>query len=310
MSAFQSTVKALFEHTAILSGTAAIARRRHSNDTLILAYHNIVPHGAAASGDRSLHLPQRDFGRQLDLLLHTHEIVELSTALGCTQRFRSAARDRPLAAVTFDDAYTGAMTAGIAELSARNIPATMFVAPQFVGGGTFWWDVLAQPDAGLADPVRTAALEELRGRHADIVTWAHTTGLSAHDVPEHARCSTIVGIEAALQYDKLTMGSHTWGHPNLARLNPEELAQELTSSRDWLSRFGDRALPVVSYPYGLANDVVWAAASAAGYTHGLMVDGGWTRAGHENLLAIPRLNIPAGVSDDGFAMRSSGLLAT
>lgn len=290
-------------------GAAAHSRRRHRQDVLILAYHNVVPDGALISGDRSLHLPQRDFGRQLDLLQRTHDIVDLSAALESARSVTRSERERPLAAITFDDAYSGSMTAGVAELRLRDLPATFFVAPHFVGGSTFWWDTLAHPETGLAPDVRTTGLELLRGRQDELLAWAGEAGVRSHDVPDHTRCSSIDHIKTALEYEKITLGSHTWSHPSLPSLNPDELSDELSAPRDWLAQFGDRVLPIISYPYGHANSAVSAAARKAGYVAGLMVDGGWTAAGHANALAVPRLNIPAGVSDDGFVIRSAGLLA-
>jgi hypothetical protein len=53
---------------------------------------------------------------------------------------------------------------------------------------------------------------------------------------------------------------------------------------------------------------VHAAAREAGYAAGLMIDGGWVAPPPRDTFAIPRLNIPAGVSRDGFVLRTAGLL--
>jgi hypothetical protein len=42
---------------------------------------------------------------------------------------------------------------------------------------------------------------------------------------------------------------------------------------------------------------------------GFLVDGGWLPPRPDNLFALPRLNVPAGLSADGLALRLSGLFA-
>ena len=46
---------------------------------------------------------------------------------------------------------------------------------------------------------------------------------------------------------------------------------------------------------------------AAGYEAAFAIDGGWVPARIENRFAIPRVNIPAGISANGFALLSAGL---
>src|SRR5690606_28448975 len=122
--------------------------------------------GERAVGDVSLHLPQRAFARQLDQLRRTHEVVTLDEAMMPTSPPR-----RPRAVITFDDAYRGAVRAGVDELVRRSMPATLFVSPAFIDGGSFWWDVLAD-ESGLAEEVRTNALETLQGKDEAIRRWA------------------------------------------------------------------------------------------------------------------------------------------
>lgn len=310
MSVIRDGIKRFVERSLVFTGRDKQSRRRHRQDVLFLAYHNIVPNGSLIAGDRSLHLPQSAFARQLDTLQRTHEVVGILEGIDSARSAVVLDRERPQAVVTFDDAYRGAITAGVAELRARGLPATVFVTPEFVGTKPFWWDMLADPDDGLPSHVRQIALTTARGRNEEVIAWAQSTGIAIHDVLTHSRCSSLDEIAEAVQYPKLTLGSHTQSHPNLTRLTPDELKVELSSSREWLRQhFGDRALPIISYPYGQANATVWAAAKAVGYVAGFMIEGGWTSAGHPNRLALPRLNIPAGVSDDGFTIRAAGLVA-
>jgi len=66
-------------------------------------------------------------------------------------------------------------------------------------------------------------------------------------------------------------------------------------------------IPWLSYPYGLASRTVEAAAAAAGYTGALALGGGWFVPARVNCYAVPRVNVPSGLSLNGFVLRTSGL---
>ena len=306
MSVIHTGVKRLVESALVATGGAAAARRRRTSSVLVLAYHNVVPARLGSVGDVSLHLAQRTFAKQLDSLLESHDLVGLDAALhqvAPEQRTR-----RPRATITFDDAYAGAMTAGVAELRARGLPATIFVTPSLLDGGSFWWDTFADPAAGLDSAFRQRALTEGRGLNEEVATVARSASLATHEMPAFARGASMNDLFTALDYPGITLAAHTWSHPNLSALPDSMLAAELARPFEWLGQFGDRALPMVSYPYGLADQRVRDAARAAGYTAGFMIDGGWSSAPPRDPFAIPRLNVPAGVSENGFVLRAAGLI--
>ncbi len=297
-------LKRAVERMLRYGGAARIGHRRQAGRSLILAYHNILPTGEAAGGDRSLHLPQSDFAGQLDLLQQLAEVVPLADLLFAP----APGGKRPLVAITFDDAYTGALTAGLAELRARSLPATVFVTPAFVGQGGFWWDEVVPPGAnGLTDALRLRALEEWQGKDAVIRKQLTQAGGRVVEGAPACRCTDEAGLRMALEFPGLTLGAHTWSHPNLSTLPDAELGPELARPREWLSRFGERVLPVLTYPYGRAGARVEREAEAAGYRAALRVDGGWLPPTRGSLFALPRLNIPAGLTADGFALRLGGL---
>src|SRR5260370_42062024 len=76
-----SALKAVAEAGLVRSGIAALRRRALSRQSLVLAYHNVVPDGCPPFGDRSLHLRHRMFVRQLDHLLRTCSVVPLEEML-------------------------------------------------------------------------------------------------------------------------------------------------------------------------------------------------------------------------------------
>lgn len=63
------------------------------------------------------------------------------------------------------------------EVARRGLPATIFVAPKFLGGAGFWWDELAgSAGPGLDDRLRAHALEALGGRHEAVMQWTGSNG--------------------------------------------------------------------------------------------------------------------------------------
>ncbi|MDQ6828964.1 MAG: polysaccharide deacetylase family protein [Gemmatimonadota bacterium] len=297
-------IKATVEGAVVATGMARWARTRRVRDTIVLAYHNIVPAGETRTGDLSLHLPWVRFAAQLDSLAETHDVVPLDAIDS------APAEDgrRPRAIITFDDAYRGAVMAGVDELARRGMPATIFVPPAFVGGHSFWWDALTPPNESAVKPsLREHALGPLRGENTAVRRWARNQGLSEYEVPEHARCASYAELTAAANQPGITMGSHSWSHANLAMLATAELEQEIMRPLTWLRARFKAVSDYLSYPYGSTSDNVRVIASGSGYRGGLLINGGWLGENAASPFALPRLDVGAGISDRGFRLRISGL---
>lgn len=288
-------------------GADRLARRWYSDRTLVLAYHNIVPEGRTGLGDRSLHMPQAEFARQLDLLGDTHELVPLSSLTDATDAPRRAGR--PRAAVTFDDAYRGALTAGLEELRERDVPATIFVAPELLDQEAFWWDRLGDgPSAGNRS-AREYALTELEGRQDAILRWAEREGLlRPPPAASHARPADLTLLRSAAEEPGITLASHSWSHMNLPTLGRGLLTEELSRPVEW---FRSRNLPHgrwIAYPYGRYSPRVGNAAGEI-YSHGFTVDGGFAEGAPADRMKIARMNVPAGLRLRRFRLLTSGAIS-
>ncbi len=292
------------ETAIVASGVPRLTRRARRARVLVLAYHNVVPTGETVDGDWNLHLPQQEFARQLDTIRRTHDVVSLASIFDPPPR-----RARPRVVITFDDAYAGALDAGLRELSRREMPSTIFVAPGLLGHVT-WWDALARPGrAGLPDSVRSHALEQLAGKGDGVVAWAKTSGNFPGDLNRRPRVARMEELKHAVAMPDVTLGSHTWSHPNLRALPSSEVVEELSSSLQWLRAwFPDATIPWLSYPYGFWSESVCLAAEEAGYVAAVRVEGGWVAAdGADAPFQIPRLNVPFGMSVNGLALRLAGI---
>jgi peptidoglycan/xylan/chitin deacetylase (PgdA/CDA1 family) len=278
-----------------------MTRRRVRGKRLILAYHGIIPDGEAPAGETALFIPQREFARHLDALAAEADVAPLD-------RLDAPGDGRPRVAITFDDGYRGAVTVGVRELAARSLPATIFVAPARLNDHVFWWDALLYRGSRLDEKARGWALTQLGGVDERVRVWAATAGFVArHDVPAYARTATHVELTDALQYPGLTLGSHTWSHPNLATLGIADVVTEVRRSRDWLRKeFGQRAINWLAYPYGLSSVEACVAVADASYAGAVRIDGGWYRASEVSPFARPRFSIGSGLTVAGLRARLHG----
>lgn len=299
-------MKSAAEAMAVSAGATRIARGMRRGQAVILAYHNVVPDCEGGRGQTTLHVPMSRFSRHLDRLSETHRIVTVEALLDGSAW---AGDDRrPLAALTFDDAYAGAVTLGVPELVARGLPATVFVAPGLLGRRAFWWDVLADRRGGiLPDSLMEWALGGEAGDSRRILRSLRDDRESSVNLPECLKSATVEEVGDAATYPGITVASHGWSHLNLASLSDDQLERELRRPLRWLDERWDSFLPAVSYPYGSASSRVEEMAGDTGYAAGFRIDGGWLSRASINMLAVPRINVPSGASLRGFEIRTSGL---
>lgn len=293
--------KALAEMLLVDSG-ASTAYRRLTRRSIVLAYHNVVPAGSAPSGDAGLHIDEDTFKRQLDRLDRTHEIVPLRRLLAADEAERSQA------ALTFDDAYRGAVRVGVRETERRGLPATIFVPPGLLGDVSLWWDALAT--RGRLDPsVRQLVLEELGGRQDRALRWAEEESLGWKELPAHARTATEEELLAAADRPGVQLEAHGWRHGNLARLEEEEVEDECARAAEWLERRGGESRPILAYPYGRVSSRAEAVARKHFAAAVLVTGGTFHLSALSNRFRIPRVNIDANLSLRGFELRASGVTA-
>ncbi len=291
-------LKKVVETTTCASGWVDRSRQKFAGRTIILAYHNVIPDDAPSTGDSSLHLPVRDFQRQLDHLRDCFEVVGLN-------EIDQHSPGRPRAVITFDDAYAGAVKHAVPELVRRDLPATFFAVPGFVGGKSFWWDRLACSGL-LNDVTRTRALVEFCGKDGEVKAQVEQSPQTQQPVPTTAELEE---LKTAAALDGITVGSHTWSHPNLERIPTAEFESEIGGAREWLfSTFSEsERCDWISYPYGLVRPEAQSAAREAGHRGGLMVAGGYLEPSGDRF-STNRFNVPAGISLEGFKMRVAGLM--
>lgn len=287
----------------VLSSNAVgcVTRHRVRGKRLILAYHGVVPDGESPVGEHALFIQQRDFIKHLDVLSEVADVAPLD-------RIDEDGDGRPRVAITFDDAYRGAVWVGVRELSKRDLPATIFVAPGRLNGHVFWWDALSHGRIEPEAAVREHAIHALGGSDERVRDWASRTAIPSSDaLPDFARTANLDELLHAVQVPGITVGSHTWSHANLAALSVAHVVNEVVRPLDWLrGRFGGKAIAWLAYPYGIDSIAAQHILAAASYAGALRVVGGWHRRADHSAFSRPRLNVPAGLSAEGLRSRLLG----
>jgi peptidoglycan/xylan/chitin deacetylase (PgdA/CDA1 family) len=188
---------------------AKLIRRHPRKKCVIFVYHSV------SRSQRSR------FADQMDVLVrHARPVpADIPTLSGDANHY---------AAITFDDGIENIVENALPELRKRNIPATIFVVSDMLGGSPGW---------------------EYRGANSTLQEKA----MSEAQLRE-------------LPTDLVTIGSHTATHPFLPLITDEALLHnELYGSRIKLEKILGREVRLFSSPYGEFNERVLVACREAGY---------------------------------------------
>lgn len=174
------------------------------------------------------------FGAHLDWLRERCSVVSLSDLAAGPHSER-----RPRVAITFDDGYADNHSHALPLLAARDLPATFFLTAGFLE----------------RDPQVMAQLAETWRTPVDLLaplTWAQVDEMRSAG---------------------MGLGSHTWSHRNLARLDDAAAELELVRSRQVLEERLGMPVNAVAYPWGKlrrhVGERTFAAAERAGYRLGV-----------------------------------------
>lgn len=176
------------------------------------------------------------------------------------------------ACITFDDGYADNRHVALPLLKQHQLPATFFIATDFVNGGCMWNDrlmaaVRACPapqldlqDLGLAClPVRTLAerraaifhliealkYQPLAQRAALADQVAQRAGVA---VPDDLMMTSADLLH--LRHSGMQIGAHTMSHPVLARLDDAQARHEIQGSQQFLQQLLGERVSLFAYPNG------------------------------------------------------------
>jgi peptidoglycan/xylan/chitin deacetylase (PgdA/CDA1 family) len=240
-----------------------------------------------------LHITQARFRDQMQWLAGHYTVIPLRELIA---RIRAGTPLRRTAAISFDDAYRGVFEYACPILQELRLPATAFVVTAAAAAGEpFWWD---HPDAirHAGGPSSRRWLRDLRGDGQLILQDVGVTA-PLHGPPVTRPADwDVIRAAARAGFD---LGVHSATHRTLPRLTDSELRAELVDSRETLARNGGVTADLFAYPYGLWDERVRNATQAAGYTMALSLNPRLVSP-NADPWALPRVNIPARITDSAF----------
>lgn len=232
----------------------------------VLTYHQIVNHaGPFLSGE--MHVS--GFTEQIDIISKHFNPLPLDRALQMLQNNELP----PLAlAITFDDGYYNNYSVALPVLKKYHIPATVFVASQYVEGGMMWNDIVSES-------IRLTQTSELDLSDIELGIWRIPDGVERVDLivnlkekikylppPQRDRAVELIQqrcqlkvVEgkmmnreqlAELDQYRVEVGAHTVTHPILSSLDEVQAEREIKNSKQQLQKLLKREVRFFAYPNG------------------------------------------------------------
>jgi peptidoglycan/xylan/chitin deacetylase (PgdA/CDA1 family) len=208
------------------------------------------------------------FGRLMDLITDHFNVLSLREAC---KRLRSGTLPARAASITFDDGYANNYEVALPILTARRIPATVFVAPGFLNGGYMFNDLVIESircapteldlrEQGLEhfllpdNSARIAALETIVPKLKYLEPSERVR--RSQEIADLAGASPPANLMMtdaqvlALHRAGIEIGAHTMQHPILTRVAPEEARAEMLESKRRLEEIIGAPVRSFAYPNG------------------------------------------------------------
>jgi peptidoglycan/xylan/chitin deacetylase (PgdA/CDA1 family) len=288
-----------------------------STAPIILMYHRVAaipvdPWGLAVHPAR--------FEEQIDALTRSRRVVHLHELLKA-EECRSS-RDKPLAAVTFDDCYHDVYANARGILGRYDCPMTLFVTTGAIGTTReFWWDAISRifletellpPSITFANVGKTChwsvpPFDQRSGREkifyeiwADLQRMPYDAQMRhVEELGRWAGCDltarpshrTMTREEVSNISDGLVViGAHTVTHPTLPAHLYETQYYEIAESRRVCEELIGSPVNAFAYPFGDHDDATVSAVRQAGFALACTVDAGVVRPGTDPIL-LPRIYV-------------------
>jgi peptidoglycan/xylan/chitin deacetylase (PgdA/CDA1 family) len=269
------------------TGLFAPFRLANRSKALIVVYHRF-----SENGDR-LATSARALREQLEYLKTYYRILPLSEV---ASYFREGKKlPSRVAAITVDDGYRDFFEIAFPILREYEVPASVFVATDFIDQRTWLWtDKLRYLTSRAATETLEATINDRALRIAlgdteSRLVAASVVNSELKQIPDEAKEDMITRIASSLnvplpyvppgEFSPLTweqvremdaagveVGSHTMTHPILTNISRDRLRRELNESRFRLEEVLCRNVDLFCYPNGDYDPMVSEEVKRAGYT--------------------------------------------
>jgi peptidoglycan/xylan/chitin deacetylase (PgdA/CDA1 family) len=252
-------------HSAVATILPSVLQTRNKQRLSILTYHRVL---SSFDYMRPTEPIASEFEWQMELLACYFNPLPLSEALSLMSYGELPER---AVCVTFDDGYADNEEIALPVLSRWKVPATVFVATDFLNGGRMWNDTVIEAlriaEGHVFDLTAMSlasysinSLEERRLAASTIIREIK------HWPPEKraATVEAIVSIVGQLPSNLMMtddqvrslgdggmdIGAHTKSHPILSTLELDQIKEELTGSRTYLESILGSPVRHFAYPNG------------------------------------------------------------
>jgi len=261
------------------AGVFEIAHKLSPNFLTVLNYHRIDdPFREGFDTFRSnVSATPADFAQQMDYVSKRYNVISGAELAECVKKNR---KFPPYAAmITFDDGYYDNFTNAYPILKARNLPAIIFLATDYIGEKKpFYWDLVAYcfhhtiktqtelPHLGLqswADESSQnrvmqnwiAALKKMSDTEKQVLVGRLPEILNV-TVHQDAFANVMMSWSHAkeLSENGIEMGGHTASHPILTRVSPDAASAELVRSKQRIEEAIGKRVLSFAYPNGQSDD--------------------------------------------------------
>jgi peptidoglycan/xylan/chitin deacetylase (PgdA/CDA1 family) len=252
-------------------------------------YHRISNY---AQGDEfysgfEIGVSKENFEKQMQYIREKMNPISLKDLVECI--IKSMTIPERAVAITFDDGYGDNYTIAYPILKRYKIPATIFLATGYIETSSiFWWDKVAEIIKKTKAPF--IELKNFCSFSNDKAFLFETIALMGHKDKENA-IMILVKLFKTFDYEKISnatevlqdklkvadtdiekqpmldwaqieemckngidIGAHTVNHPDLTKINVEEVEEEICQSKKTIEERLNRQVSHFAYPYGLGEN--------------------------------------------------------
>ena len=289
---------------------------------VVLMYHRVLPDGADTFSEEGIIVTPATFARHLRFLkryFHPLSVDELAESLHSDRRLPSRG-----CLITFDDGWHDNVTHALPLLEAHGVPAVVFLATDFVGSSSCFWqerltrrmyraieldgpartlveahtssDVRLLPPAERRRAIRAAVTRMKEWPAADVARFESRLDEALAganiDLASHGDDRFMDWQDAAqlAPPSPLVAAAHGCSHLPLTTLPPAQAEHELRDARARVQAALGRQVTAIAYPNGNYDDTVVQLAGRAGYRIGFTTQRGLVSEG-DDPLRLRRLNV-------------------
>jgi peptidoglycan/xylan/chitin deacetylase (PgdA/CDA1 family) len=305
---------------------------RHRGQVAILIYHRVVPDDMVQDQhiQAGMYVRTESFAAHVDYFTKRFSILSLDRLLELLGTDRLDDRTS-YCVITFDDGWQDNYRYAFPILKSHGIPATIFLATDYIGTARWFWpDQLAfvlgearrrKTNVEIRRAIKAAvestpeiprshlSTRQIVSDHVDpcdtdcLIEWCKAFPPEAIlRLVSHLAQTLNIGLperRVLLNWEEvkemaasgISFGPHSCSHRILTGLSPLEAKKEMTESWQALLQQGIKPLPVFCYPNGNCNAIIKGLARDNGYVAALGCDVGLEGRRPADLFSLKRISL-------------------